>query len=667
MNNTSQNKPKAIVSQINSGRILKNIAKFSDHGDWINELIQNAYRSGASKVKIDASGDDFIIEDDGHGLITNEDWSKLIFLAESGWKNEEVLKQDPAGMGIFSALARFDSVIHSRNTIYRTTPEKVQNSKPIDGETTTEYIPGLRIELKGASETFRKASGKNIHPTVGYRYQMGKKDKPLQWEIKTQEDTKKEPNINRQEDWDRKPQELTHKINIQVAQNQSYLRNMKTIKVSNMFEDTGEYCVMLISKKYIAYNSLRYQSHLVVSHHGQIIREKREHISNIPRTGDFDILIDIYGESPINLVHPHRERIQKDEKYENFLKEISTKVDQWLQNIREQLNVPEKVYPDTLTCGKVGDKINLSSGIFEAEDKECPDMPCDEDIPKDALESGFFKEERNPVRQSEIIFSEEFDRNELTYIKQEGDEKIQIPNNQIIKAIQDEALAGKTTFTYIQDPGYLEVFPGIKTKIHSYEKDPRYVEKPKIIPEERVKTLELSPNQKIEVFKYIHFLTREGGKQITFQEPVCIHINTLFNQKSIANEAYMKLMQTDPDTAFEMWIEAIKWSYENNDEETYDGFINYLNPEQYWHLFIKPDPLKYLKGKVLSLLRKTYPHQAEALNGGADFFLKNLSIRSGKLQNLDATFEEKKKGIVHKVSLNDQGHIDWNTTERKKR
>lgn len=86
---------------INLSNFVRELPRFFKESDaFAAELIQNAYRAGATKIKIFLEPSSFKISDNGHGI---KDFNDILVLAQSGWQNDRVYQMDPAGMGIFSA------------------------------------------------------------------------------------------------------------------------------------------------------------------------------------------------------------------------------------------------------------------------------------------------------------------------------------------------------------------------------------------------------------------------------------------------------------------------------------------------------------------------------------------------------------------------------------
>lgn len=75
--------------------------------DILNELFQNARRAGATSVDVDLADDKgqptLYITDDGRGI---DDPASFVTLGRSGWSDDIVRREDPAGMGVFSLAGR---------------------------------------------------------------------------------------------------------------------------------------------------------------------------------------------------------------------------------------------------------------------------------------------------------------------------------------------------------------------------------------------------------------------------------------------------------------------------------------------------------------------------------------------------------------------------------
>lgn len=81
--------------------------------DVLSELLQNARRAGASRIAITTAGEAgdrlLHIVDDGCGI---SDPASIVTLGRSGWDQETRVREDPAGMGVFSLAGR-DVIIRS--------------------------------------------------------------------------------------------------------------------------------------------------------------------------------------------------------------------------------------------------------------------------------------------------------------------------------------------------------------------------------------------------------------------------------------------------------------------------------------------------------------------------------------------------------------------------
>ena len=72
----------------------------------LNELLQNARRSGATRIDITLDNDLLTVSDDGQGV---SDPTMLLSFGQTGWTEKATQREHPAGMGLYS-LARRDQV-----------------------------------------------------------------------------------------------------------------------------------------------------------------------------------------------------------------------------------------------------------------------------------------------------------------------------------------------------------------------------------------------------------------------------------------------------------------------------------------------------------------------------------------------------------------------------
>ena len=75
----------------------------------IGEMLQNARRAGATKVRITTKPEAITIHDDGVGIAEP---GQLLEFGSSGWSDQRTRAEDPAGMGFFS-LARRNAEVES--------------------------------------------------------------------------------------------------------------------------------------------------------------------------------------------------------------------------------------------------------------------------------------------------------------------------------------------------------------------------------------------------------------------------------------------------------------------------------------------------------------------------------------------------------------------------
>ena len=101
-------KNEEVQIQVNSKAILSRVDRMFDAStkSILLELWQNARRAGATKIITKIQGDTLTIFNDGNPI---QDMQDLFSLGESGWKDELIQSEDPAGSGFF-ICSLFDEV-----------------------------------------------------------------------------------------------------------------------------------------------------------------------------------------------------------------------------------------------------------------------------------------------------------------------------------------------------------------------------------------------------------------------------------------------------------------------------------------------------------------------------------------------------------------------------
>jgi len=114
---TSIDSKKDLHVDVNLSVLIKNFGEvFSGEKIWIRELLQNARRAKASRIRLFTSPLDpcyLRIEDDGCGI---PDFQALLTLGGSGWDPAVIEKENPFGLGFYATLYAADRVeIRSNN------------------------------------------------------------------------------------------------------------------------------------------------------------------------------------------------------------------------------------------------------------------------------------------------------------------------------------------------------------------------------------------------------------------------------------------------------------------------------------------------------------------------------------------------------------------------
>ena len=97
--------------KVNESGVLSNLQRtFSNTNTWLQELLQNCRRSGATEIEISYDGGSIIIKDNGVGI---QDWDSLLTIGQSGWNPES--NENPFGMGFLAAIfASTDGYVQSK-------------------------------------------------------------------------------------------------------------------------------------------------------------------------------------------------------------------------------------------------------------------------------------------------------------------------------------------------------------------------------------------------------------------------------------------------------------------------------------------------------------------------------------------------------------------------
>ncbi len=125
------------LNQSNALRLLADA--FTGRRTFVNELLQNARRAGASKIVVHSEKNLLRVFDDGCGI---SDFQKLLTICESGWSADVVEHDQPYGVGFLSAiLASKSFVVVSGGKMLTANVDELLAGKPADID--TEFAPTL--------------------------------------------------------------------------------------------------------------------------------------------------------------------------------------------------------------------------------------------------------------------------------------------------------------------------------------------------------------------------------------------------------------------------------------------------------------------------------------------------------------------------------------------
>ncbi len=132
--------------QTNQHRLIANLRHAFTAHSMLGELLQNARRAQARHIQITAEGETLTVSDDGTGIA---DLQTLIHIAESGWDEDLVARENAFGLGVLSTLYFAHSLrVHSLNKAFRADTASIIRGDDIPVITAPPRI-GTEIRLHG--------------------------------------------------------------------------------------------------------------------------------------------------------------------------------------------------------------------------------------------------------------------------------------------------------------------------------------------------------------------------------------------------------------------------------------------------------------------------------------------------------------------------------------
>ncbi len=143
---------KRIKLKINESNLLSRLGEaFTNKDTFIKEIMQNAQRSGATKLAIRTSDNTISFTDDGNGI---EDFQSLLTVAESGWDMETIKKTNAFGIGFLSSIYASDVVeVKSGGRFVRFKTQDLLSGRSVKVETLFSKVKGTIVMLTGTFKT----------------------------------------------------------------------------------------------------------------------------------------------------------------------------------------------------------------------------------------------------------------------------------------------------------------------------------------------------------------------------------------------------------------------------------------------------------------------------------------------------------------------------------
>ncbi len=143
--------PSKIQLKVDETKLVQNLRHaFTQRSNVISELMQNARRAGATKIRFQLSShlsnSKLTIEDNGNGI---DDFADLLTVASSGWDAETIETESPFGLGFLSALYACKSImVESNGKSFLASTQDIMEQKriTIDG---SHLKSGTRLSLYG--------------------------------------------------------------------------------------------------------------------------------------------------------------------------------------------------------------------------------------------------------------------------------------------------------------------------------------------------------------------------------------------------------------------------------------------------------------------------------------------------------------------------------------
>jgi len=141
-----------IKLMINEDNLLNRLGEaFTNKDTFIKEIMQNAQRSGATKLAINTTDNTISFTDDGKGI---KEFQSLLTVAESGWDMETIKKTNAFGIGFLSSIYASDVVeVKSGHQFVRFKTQDLLKGHSVKVETLFSKVKGTIVILTGTFKT----------------------------------------------------------------------------------------------------------------------------------------------------------------------------------------------------------------------------------------------------------------------------------------------------------------------------------------------------------------------------------------------------------------------------------------------------------------------------------------------------------------------------------
>ena len=637
-----------IKPSFNYPRFIRTIQRQFHADVWLREIVQNAYRAGASKIKIERNTEMGIItiEDNGIGIQTQEEWNRILEAYGSGWDEDTQKINDPAGIGMFMILTKFPLEIQSGSKVFRSTPEEILEMNPralVKGNRKT----GTRISLLQniTNEKWERALYHGLQS-----WNRNRKGEIIQLELIYGEKNYKGPIQHN-------PYAYQPSTKIITKVWDKTFTRLQEFESPRIEGEGWEASTFFDGKRY----DKTTQTHILCQ--GHLIKIELEDA----QIRDFhNILVNVWGEPPFDLRLPDRNEVIQNERWDAFKKELiklSEKVKAFLTEKEkgEVMGIP----PHYST------KDAIISPACDSKDGETWSLILKNEVLEKFYNNGVWPESPFGMTKEDFLFEISQEEKHLLLIDDQGKPKKCLEDPADFDKSQDYDLElflppGNINLWAQQTQEKKNVFWSCYHNKKASVREPIHCNKIQPWVKEVSEKIDITDTSVYLEVREIGVIVEE--ETIIFEEPFIFptfkeELHDIFHGETatvIANPAFRKLMDEDPNKASSMYEEMLKINFRWIESgENWGGVMSYTQ-EKYndaWGLkeakkFFCPPPMtQHVQGMIKTVLRQISNNACRMLNEGETPIVKRVKFSKANGFSFAATIQSKIETL--KIEYND--------------